>query len=174
MGVFNLHVKTTEREIRDVFERFGQIDDIIMVKDAKTRGFRGYCFIYYNKQRDATDALNQCNGIELKERMIRVDYSLSERPHQSTPGEYRGKRGRNMHGGSGGGGGRPRPFERPRYYEKHDNDRFRRHRSPDRSIRDRKDDYRRRSREYDRPSRRSVERHRRLSRSPREHRYDRH
>lgn len=166
LGVFNLHVKTTEREIRDVFERFGSIDDIIMVKDAKTRGFRGYCFIYYNKQRDATDALNQCNGIELKDRMIRVDYSLSEKPHQSTPGEYRGKRGANIRGG----GYRSRPFERSRYYERHESDRFR-HRSLERSFRDRKDD-RRRSREYDRPSRRSVDRHRRSSRS--RDRYDRH
>ncbi|XP_070503977.1 transformer-2 protein homolog alpha-like [Chironomus tepperi] len=167
LGVFNLHVKTTEREIRDVFDRFGQIDDIIMVKDAKTRGFRGYCFIYYNKQRDATEALSQCNGIELKERMIRVDYSLSERPHSSTPGEYRGKRGGNVRGGSF----RSRPYERTRYYEKHDNDRFRRQRSSERYIR--KDDYRRRSREYERIPRSIDDRHRRSSRSPRE-RYDKH
>lgn len=165
MGVFNLHVKTTEREIRDVFDRFGLIEDIIMVKDAKTRGFRGYCFIYYDKQRDATEALNQCNGIELKERMIRVDYSLSEKPHQSTPGEYRGKRGRDD---DSRGSYRSKPHERTRYYDKHENDRFRRHRSNER-MRDRRDDYRRRSREYDRPSQRSVERHR----SPRD-RYDRH
>lgn len=109
-----------------------------MVKDAKTRGFRGYCFIYYDKQRDATEALNQCNGIELKERMIRVDYSLSERPHQSTPGEYRGKRGRDSRGGSY----RSKPYERTRYYEKHDD----RHRNRHRSIERSNSDYRRTSR----------------------------
>lgn len=98
MGVFNLHVRTTETEIRDIFDRFGKIEEIIMVKDSKTRGFRGYCFIYFKHERDATAALNQCNGMELKERMIRVDYSLSARPHSPTPGTYRGKRGRDERG----------------------------------------------------------------------------
>ncbi|KAG5670565.1 hypothetical protein PVAND_000819 [Polypedilum vanderplanki] len=153
LGVFNLHVRTTEDEIREVFERFGEIDNIVMVKDAKTRGFRGYCFLYYNKQRDATAALEECNGIEIKDRQIRVDYSLSEGPHVSTPGEYRGKRGRdNMRGQ------RPRHLsplrgERTRYYDRYDNvrtrsrdrdrydnDRFRR--SPPRNY-DRSDYHRR-------------------------------
>lgn len=81
-----MHVRTTESEIREVFDRFGKIEEIIMVKDSKTRGFRGYCFIYFKHEREATAALNHCNGIELKERTIRVDYSLSARPHSPTPG----------------------------------------------------------------------------------------
>jgi transformer-2 protein len=89
-----MHVRTSESEIREVFDRFGKIEEIIMVKDSKTRGFRGYCFIYFKHERDATAALNTCNGMELKERTIRVDYSLSSRPHSPTPGSYRGSRGR--------------------------------------------------------------------------------
>jgi transformer-2 protein len=81
-----MHVRTSESEIREVFDRFGKIEEIIMVKDSKTRGFRGYCFIYYKHEREATAALNECNGMELKERIIRVDYSLSARPHSPTPG----------------------------------------------------------------------------------------
>lgn len=81
-----MHVRTTESEIREVFDRFGKIEEIIMVKDSKTRGFRGYCFIYFKHEREATAALNHCNGMELKERTIRVDYSLSARPHSPTPG----------------------------------------------------------------------------------------
>lgn len=172
MGVFNLHVRTSETEIRDVFERFGPIDEIIMVKDAKTRGFRGYCFIYYNKQRDATAALNSCNGIELKERIIRVDYSLSERPHISTPGEYRGRRGRNNIRG-GNSFSRPRHYspmrsERTRYYDRHDNDR--RNRSTERTMRrlsPPRDEYNARSEHQDRRRERSRDfdrHHRRASR----------
>lgn len=175
LGVFNLHVRTTESEIRDVFERFGQIDEIIMVKDAKTRGFRGYCFLYFNRQRDATEALNSCNGIEIKDRQIRVDYSLSEGPHSSTPGEYRGRRGRT----SSMRGQRPRHYspargDRTRYYDRHDSDRPRRPRSLDRVERrtpprdiDRSD--------YRERPRRSSERFERYSRrSPPRERRDRH
>lgn len=92
LGVFGLHVRTSENEIRDIFERFGPCT-IHMVYDAKSQGFRGYCFIYYTKTRDATAALNETNGIEVKERRIRVDYSKTKRAHTPTPGFYRGKRG---------------------------------------------------------------------------------
>lgn len=47
----------------------------------------------YTKVRDATAALNETNGIEVKERRIRVDYSKTKRAHTPTPGFYRGKRG---------------------------------------------------------------------------------
>jgi transformer-2 protein len=150
-----LHVRTSEGEIREVFDRFGPIDEIIMVKDSKTRGFRGYCFIYYNKVRDATEALNHCNGIELKERIIRVDYSLSAKPHSATPGVYQGKRRRSF--------ARPRSpmgrSERTRYYDRpirnDDRDRIRRHRSADRAT-TRRDDFNSNSRSE----------HRRRSREP--------
>jgi RNA recognition motif-containing protein len=74
-------VRTSENEIRDIFERFGNLEKIHMVYDAKSKGFRGYCFIYYTKVRDATAALNETNGMEVKERRIRVDYSKTKRTH---------------------------------------------------------------------------------------------
>lgn len=74
-----------------------------MVYDAKSQGFRGYCFIYYSKLRDATHALNETNGMEVKDRRIRVDYSKTKRAHTPTPGFYRGNRGQ-----------RHRSFERER------------------------------------------------------------
>lgn len=124
-----------------------------MVKDSKTRGFRGYCFIYFKHEREATAALNHCNGMELKERMIRVDYSLSARPHSPTPGTYQGKRGR---------GGERRGYR--------DNYRRRsRSRSMDRSRRRTppRDDYRDyRSERQERQRNRSPEFERRSRRSP--------
>lgn len=64
-----------------------------MIYDAKSGGFRGYCFIYYTKIRDATTALHETNGLEVKDRRIRVDYSKTKRAHTPTPGFYRGNRG---------------------------------------------------------------------------------
>lgn len=111
-----MHVRTSEHEIRDIFERYGPLEKIHMVYDSKSRGFRGYCFIYFSKLRDATTALNETNGIELKDRRIRVDYSKTKRAHTPTPGFYRGHRGQ-----------RNRSRERPpRRDLLPDHDRFRR------------------------------------------------
>jgi len=38
-----------------------------------------------------TQAKEHCNGIELDGRRIRVDYSITKRPHTPTPGVYMGK-----------------------------------------------------------------------------------
>lgn len=150
--MFGLHVRTSEDEIREIFERYGTIEKIHMVYDANSRGFRGYCFIYYNKVREATEALNHCNGIEIKERRIRVDYSKTKRAHTPTPGYYRGKRNN-------------RDFDRPRRRRRsfsrsgirgNDRDTSRRGNDRDPSRRRYED---RPLREDDRPRHRSRERH---------------
>jgi transformer-2 protein len=126
IGVFGLHVRTSEDEIREIFERFGPIERITMIHDVKTRSFRGYCFIYYTSLRDAAEAAQATNGLEVRDKRIRVDFSYTQRPHTPTPGFYRGHRGRN------------RSFERhpPRRYRSRSGDRsqreFRNHRDRDR------------------------------------------
>lgn len=40
---------------------------------------------------DAREAREHCNGMEIDGRRIRVDYSITNRPHSPTPGQYRGK-----------------------------------------------------------------------------------
>lgn len=123
-------MRTSEGEIRDIFERYGPVEKIHMVYDAKSRGFRGYCFIYYSKVRDATTALNETNGLEVKDRRIRVDFSKTKRAHTPTPGFYRGNRGQ-----------RNRSFERqrpPRRDFSHSiPDRFRRDENPRQRSRER-------------------------------------
>lgn len=52
---------------------------------------RGFCFIYYRHLADAEVARDQCCGLEVDGRRIRVAYSITERPHTPTPGVYRGR-----------------------------------------------------------------------------------
>jgi len=47
--------------------------------------------VYFDDVDDAVDAKEHCNGIELDGRRIRVDYSITKRPHTPTPGVYMGK-----------------------------------------------------------------------------------
>ncbi|KAG5637319.1 hypothetical protein H0H81_005012 [Sphagnurus paluster] len=41
---------------------------------------------------DATRCIAELNGVDLNGRRIRVDYSVTDRPHAPTPGEYMGHR----------------------------------------------------------------------------------
>lgn len=41
--------------------------------------------------RDAKDAKESCSGMEIDYRRIRVDYSITSRPHEPTPGVYKGR-----------------------------------------------------------------------------------
>nr|XP_029725015.1 transformer-2 protein homolog alpha-like [Aedes albopictus] len=92
LGVFGLSSYTTEANLMDVFSPYGTIDKAMIVYDAKTKASRGFGFVYFQEQSSATEAKLQCNGMELHERTIRVDYSVTERPHTPTPGVYMGAR----------------------------------------------------------------------------------
>jgi transformer-2 protein len=61
-----------------------------MVMDPKTGRSRGYGFIYFAHLEDAKVAKEQCNGMEIDDRKIRVDYSITKKPHSPTPGHYLG------------------------------------------------------------------------------------
>ncbi|XP_032591371.1 transformer-2 sex-determining protein-like isoform X1 [Drosophila grimshawi] len=91
IGVFGLHTKTTQLKVRELFNKFGPIERIQMVIDAHTHRSRGFCFIYYENIGDARVAKDACTGMDVDGRRIRVDYSITQRPHTPTPGVYMGR-----------------------------------------------------------------------------------
>ena len=121
LGVFGLSLYTSERELEAEFKRFGALEKVQVVLDGHTGRSRGFAFIYYENQvcfyneyitllciqsilqDDATEARNAMNGGDLDGRKIRVDYSITKRPHTPTPGMYMG---RPTDGGRRGGGDR--------------------------------------------------------------------
>ena len=52
---------------------------------------KGYCFIYYEHVEDAKLARKKTNGMDIDGKAIRVDFSITQRPHTPTPGIYMGK-----------------------------------------------------------------------------------
>ncbi|XP_049873789.1 transformer-2 protein homolog beta isoform X3 [Pectinophora gossypiella] len=138
LGVFGLSLYTTEQQINHIFSKYGPVEKVQVVIDAKTGRSRGFCFVYYESQDDAKVAKNECTGMEIDGRRIRVDFSITQRAHTPTPGIYMGKptsvsrgdngydrRGRDRddyyyRGGGGGGGYRDRDYYHRGY----------RHRSP--------------------------------------------
>ncbi|KAG1473617.1 hypothetical protein G6F56_000853 [Rhizopus delemar] len=120
LGVFGLSLRTREADLEDVFREFGTIEKVTIVYDHRSDRSRGFGFVYFKDQAEATRARDALNGMDIDERKIRVDYSVTHRPHTPTPGQYMGER-------------------RPDYY-----DRGRR------SYRDNRRSRRSRSRSYDR------------------------
>ncbi|EIN10247.1 RNA-binding domain-containing protein [Punctularia strigosozonata HHB-11173 SS5] len=132
LGVFGLSIRTQERDLDDEFSRFGQVEKVTIVYDQRSGRSRGFGFIKMATVEDATKAIENLNGVDLNGRRIRVDYSVTERPHAPTPGEYMGHRRRR----DGYGG---RDSYRDRDYRDNDRERYGRDRDHDRDDRDRRD-----------------------------------
>ncbi|CAG4959192.1 unnamed protein product [Parnassius apollo] len=91
LGVFGLSLYTTEQQINQIFSKYGPVEKVQIVIDAKTGRSRGFCFVYFERQDDAKVAKNECSGMEIDGRRIRVDFSITQRAHTPTPGIYMGK-----------------------------------------------------------------------------------
>jgi len=55
LGVFGLSLYTQERDLREVFEHYGPIDDLQIVYDHQTGRSRGFAFIYMRNYEDAVE-----------------------------------------------------------------------------------------------------------------------
>ena len=145
LGVFGLSLYTTERELEKHFSTFGRIEKCQVVLDGHSGRSRGFAFIYFESIDDATEARKEMDGKELDGKPIRVDFSITKRPHTPTPGRYMGRPSRDFDGFSRGRGRGRGDFRggrggyrdsRPRYEDR--GDRYRDDR--------RYDDYRERDR----------------------------
>ncbi|PPR03998.1 hypothetical protein CVT24_010491 [Panaeolus cyanescens] len=92
LGVFGLSIRTQERDLEDEFSRFGRVEKVTIVYDQRSDRSRGFGFIQMGTVEEATKCIQELNGMELNGRKIRVDYSVTDRPHNPTPGEYMGHR----------------------------------------------------------------------------------
>lgn len=72
--VGSLHCDITEGMLRGIFEPFGKIDNIVLMKDSDTGRSKGYGFITFSDSECARRALEQLNGFELAGRPMRVGH----------------------------------------------------------------------------------------------------
>ncbi|XP_066517087.1 transformer-2 protein homolog beta isoform X5 [Hoplias malabaricus] len=91
LGVFGLSLYTTERDLREVFSKYGPLSSVSIVYDQQSRRSRGFAFVYFENKEDSKEAKERANGMELDGRRIRVDFSITQRPHTPTPGIYMGR-----------------------------------------------------------------------------------
>ncbi|UZJ51679.1 hypothetical protein CBS101457_000999 [Exobasidium rhododendri] len=117
VGVFGLSVRTNEQDLEDEFSRVSPVEKVVIVYDARVMArSRGFGFVTMKSVEGATSAIKELNGIELHGRRLRVDYSVTNKPHEPTPGEYRGEPRRDdfgMRGPPGQFGMQPRGWGGP-------------------------------------------------------------
>ncbi|XP_022237755.1 transformer-2 protein homolog alpha-like isoform X2 [Limulus polyphemus] len=117
IGVFGLSLYTQERDLKEVFSKYGPVEEVQVVYDAQSGRSRGFAFVYFESVEDAEEAKERCNGLEIDGRKIRVDYSITKRAHTPTPGIYMGKPTFPKHNGNYRGRS-PSPNYRGRRYSR--------------------------------------------------------
>ena len=70
--VRNLSRKTTEAELRELFEAYGRVQSCTLVMDAKSGTSKGFGFVEMPKPGEAKAAVKNLNGKELSGQFIRV------------------------------------------------------------------------------------------------------
>jgi len=55
LGVFGLSLYTQERDLREVFEHYGPVEEVQIVYDHQTGRSRGFAFIYMRSHDDAIE-----------------------------------------------------------------------------------------------------------------------
>ncbi|KAM3914639.1 cold-inducible RNA-binding protein B-like isoform 2-T2 [Leptodactylus fuscus] len=93
--VGGLSFDTDERSLEQVFSKYGNISDVVVVKDRETQRSRGFGFVTFECPNDAKDAIEAMNGKSVDGRQIRVDQA----------GKSSGERRGGYRGGSSGGRG---------------------------------------------------------------------
>jgi RNA recognition motif-containing protein len=67
--------KTTEKDLRELFEPFGSVQSCVIISDAETGASKGFGFVEMPKPGHAKAAMLQLNGHELDGEAIRVKRS---------------------------------------------------------------------------------------------------
>jgi cold-inducible RNA-binding protein len=99
--VGNLTPDTTEEELRQAFESFGEIASVKIVRDGTTGESRGFGFLEIPSEDQAKAAIEQMNGKELKGNELRIEAG------RTRPAPGGGGGGRRPGGDRPRGGGRP-------------------------------------------------------------------
>ena len=92
--VGNLAHESTEDDLRQAFEAFGEVASAKIITDKFTGSNRGFGFVEMPNSPEAQSAINGLDGSELKGRSMKVN--------EARPRQDRGGGGFNRGGGGGG------------------------------------------------------------------------
>lgn len=99
---------TDDDGLREAFSAFGDVTDAVVIKDRDTGRSRGFGFVTFSSNEEASSARDAMNGAELDGRTLNVDLARERSGGGGGGGGRGGDRGGRGgdRGGYGGGGGR--------------------------------------------------------------------
>ena len=80
--VGNLDFGTTEEELRILFETYGQVEQIHLIRDRESGLPRGFAFVEMTNDAEAEEAIRALKGTSLRNRTLIVEYA---RPRPECP-----------------------------------------------------------------------------------------
>ena len=89
--VGNLSFNTSEDELRQIFETYGQVERVSILTDRETGRSRGFGFVEMTNPEEGDKAITGLNGSQFGGRTINVNEA---RPKADRPSGGRGERGR--------------------------------------------------------------------------------
>ena len=77
MNIFvgNVSRMVDDTDLRTAFEQYGTVDSAIIIRDRETGNSRGFGFVEMPDDKEATTAIENLNGFELKGRKLNVNQS---------------------------------------------------------------------------------------------------
>ncbi len=88
--VGNLDFNTTEDELRQLFEAYGQVDRVSILTDRETGRSRGFGFVEMASNEDGEKAIAALNGSQMGGRTLNVN-EARPKPERSGGGAGRGR-----------------------------------------------------------------------------------
>jgi len=72
-----MSLHTTERELKHIFGKYGEIESVQIVYDRFSSRSRGFGFVYFTSTKDATKAKENLTDAVIDGMRVRVDYSVT-------------------------------------------------------------------------------------------------
>ena len=95
-----LAYEVTEEHLKEVFEAFGKVESIRILKDNYTGRSKGFGFVEMSNNPDARSAINGLNDKDLKGRTLKVNEARARTENCGGNAGYRGGRRDGRQGGA--------------------------------------------------------------------------
>jgi len=75
----NLNQETTEPQIRESFEKFGEITSLNLITDKQSGKSKGFAFVEMSSQEHGEKAIAELNGVDLGGNLLKVNAAKEQR-----------------------------------------------------------------------------------------------
>lgn len=86
INITGLDTRLTEGDVVVAFSQFGDVDDVLLLREIDSGLSRGIAFVSYKDWKSCCLAVDNMNGYKLVERVLKVDHVMDFRPPNQNSG----------------------------------------------------------------------------------------